>query len=116
MAWKDFVAQNMRGKKFATRMEANAFMKKLSVEWKAKKGKGASAEFAEDVPMKEGAGRRRRRPKPKVLEVMESESDMEVGGRVAPRVAHRKHHRGGSEPLLLSKGLGDGCHLSVLPK
>lgn len=113
--WKDFVAQNMRGKKFATRQEANAFMKKLSTEWKAKKstkGGGSSAEFAEEVPapMKEGAGKRRRR-KPKVLEVELSDSDLEGG-----RVARRKHHRGGSEPLLLSKGLGDGCHLSVLPK
>ena len=89
LSWKDHVAKSMRGKKFASRAEANDFMKKLSAEWKKKKVGGTIDEF--NVANKEvnggGCGRGRRRS------VM-----------------------GGSTSLLLSKGLGDGTHLSVLPK
>jgi hypothetical protein len=40
--WTSHVAQAMKGKKFANRQEANEFMKKLSAEWKTKKGEGRS--------------------------------------------------------------------------
>jgi len=102
-SWKQHVASSMRGKKFGSRMEANAFMKKLSEEWKKKKG-GTVDEF--QVTEDSGAGKRRRKPK-----VMRVESDEEEEIQIP-----RKHKIGGSTALLLSRGLGDGVHLSVLPK
>lgn len=36
MKWKDYLKQNMSGKKFSSRSEANAFFKKLAEEWRSK--------------------------------------------------------------------------------
>ena len=201
-SWKAHVASEMRGKKFASRAEANAFMKKLSSDWKSGKGiqedittakayisklgggdihsflkdyvgkhladtkgstKGMGWHFAHraikalkkhhgmpDGPiprplvdkikthitgsitpelLKSGSGADEFQPLPKGLttggkvrrskkmavddgsEI--SESDEEQGGRIRHRRHH--HHSGGSTSLLLSRGLGDGAHLSVLP-
>jgi hypothetical protein len=41
-SWKEHFGQGMRGKKFASRAEANEHMKKLSDEWKEKKGMGVN--------------------------------------------------------------------------
>lgn len=38
--WKDYVKKSMQGKKFSSRAEVNDFMKKISAEWKSKKGTG----------------------------------------------------------------------------
>lgn len=42
--WKDFVKKHLAGKKFSSRSEANQAMKKLSQEWKSKKGAGAETQ------------------------------------------------------------------------
>jgi hypothetical protein len=122
VAWKDHVAKSMRGKKFGSRQEANAFMKKLSEEWRSKKTGGTIDEFQVTAePSKEGAGKRRKKraTKPKVVKIVSedpdsSEEEVVEGGRLRPQIVYRKI--GGSTSLLLSRGLGDGCHLSVLPK
>lgn len=37
MTWKEFVAHHMKGKKFTSRAEANAFFKQLAVEYRQTK-------------------------------------------------------------------------------
>ena len=136
MTWKEHIASSMRGKKFGSRAEANAFMKKLSAEWKSKKGGAVNDEVDYDdkglgeKPMKKcggkgvdefqympkgvASGSGKRVAKKLVVRGDESDSDddkmidLVEGGRI--RI------RGGSNSLLLQKGLGDGVHLSVLPK
>jgi hypothetical protein len=88
--WKTHVADEMRGKKFSSRGEANAFLKKLASEWKGKKGEGAKVG---PQPMGWGVGKK---PEPEMYppptvgkgEVEpESESDKEGEG------SHRRRHR-----------------------
>lgn len=37
LSWKEYVAKHMRGKSFTSRVEANAYFKKLSIEYKKQK-------------------------------------------------------------------------------
>ena len=37
MTWREFLKQHMTGKKFASRSEANAYFKQLSIEYKKMK-------------------------------------------------------------------------------
>lgn len=129
--WKDHVAKNMRGKKFGSRTEANAFMKKLSADWKKSKTGGTIDEFNVAANEIKGKGSRRRPMKAPDSEeeymgagIKDIAKKMMNPGKELVKIATKERDRlrkkfhimGGSTALLLSKGLGDGAHLSVLPK
>lgn len=137
-SWKEHVASSMRGKKFANRADANAFMRKLSAEWKSSKGgqgteplrpiirrgaghKGLSASAARALhkhpellkPWLVGMGMMKNKD---MAEESETSSDGEDDQEQEVETSGGRLYGLGNTELLLRPGLGDGCHLSVLPK
>ena len=146
MAWKDHVAQAMKGKKFGSRQEANEFMKKLSAEWKSKKGgdllpqDAPSAESLQRPPVKRAVSKKAgygrsmvhtahmtgsgvQEQVDDIINQLSDEDKQELAA-IVEKFLKKKQGRGASSlsgmgtttPLLKPGLAAPGVHLSELPK